>query len=552
MAGASSREVLRHLNTLFHCGAAGQLSDAELLERFVAGRDEGREAAFAALVERHGVMVLGVCRRVLGNRDGAEDAFQATFLVLARKASAIARREQLASWLHGVARRAALDARARATRQKAREKRLGAMRPIEPPDQTMASELCAVLDEELAHLPERHRAAILLCELEGLSRREAAIRLGISEGTLSSRLARAKSRLRDRLTRRGFALSSVALASVLAQDAQAVILSPVLLDSTIRVATLVAAGSSLAGVVSTSVATLTEGVIKAMLLAKLKFAFLGLFTLAVVSTSVGVVAQSPPQTSPDRLSDNDRLKSVEQKLDKLLEVLGGSSHSTRPADPTLGTLEPPAPPSGTGLAPVPPPPAGTGSSGMMAGMMGGQMRQGMGGMSGMGGPMMPGMMGSQMKQGMGGMGGSMAGQRPLASRVDQLERRLGDLERRLGALERRLAATSSGTGNLLPGQADSLRDRQGKPGSLPSGNNPSADRDPFSDARPAGGSPAQAGSDSAPDTRPAAASPAPTTTPSIRTSSTSARSSNGPTPIAAPASGEGDTVNSTSTVPRSN
>jgi RNA polymerase sigma factor (sigma-70 family) len=122
-----------------------------------------------------------VCRRVLGNRDAAEDAFQATFLVLAKKASAIARREQLASWLHGVARRAALDARTRATRQKAREKRLGAMLPVEPPDQTMTSELRAVLDEELARLPERHRTAILLCELEGLSRRQAANRLGISE-----------------------------------------------------------------------------------------------------------------------------------------------------------------------------------------------------------------------------------------------------------------------------------------------------------------------------------------------------------------------------------
>ena len=164
--------------------------------------------------------------------------------------------------------------------------------PLNHQIRPLASELRAVLDEELARLPERHRAAILLCELEGLSRRDAAIRLGISEGTLSSRLSRAKSRLRDRLTRRGFALSSAALAIVLAQDAQAVILPPILLDSTIRVATLVAAGSSLAGVVSTSVATLTDGVMKAMLLAKLKFAFLGLFTLAVVSTSVGVVAQT--------------------------------------------------------------------------------------------------------------------------------------------------------------------------------------------------------------------------------------------------------------------
>ena len=350
MAGASSRAMSRHLNTLFQCGAAGQKSDAELLERFVASRDQAAEAAFAALVERHGVMVLGVCRRVLGNRDEADDAFQATFLVLARKASAIARREQLASWLYGVARHVALDARNRAGRQKAREKRWGAMRPVEPPDQTVACELRTVLDEELARLPDRHRTVIVLCELEGLSRRDAAARLGISEGTLSSRLARAKSGLRDRLTRRGFALSTAALASVLTQDAQAVLLPPALVDSTIHVATLVAAGSSLAGVVSTSVATLSEGVLKAMLLAKLKFAFLGLVTLAVVSTSVGVVAQSPA----DRPADNDRLKVVEQKLDRLLEVLGGR-HGRQPS-PDAPPIVPPDPRI-TAAAPVQEPPA---------------------------------------------------------------------------------------------------------------------------------------------------------------------------------------------------
>ena len=112
MAASTSREVLRHLNTLFQCGTVGHQSDEELLERFVASRDEGAQAAFAALVERHGAMVLGVCRRVLGNHHAAEDAFQATFLVLARKAAAIAHKKQLASWLYGVARRAALDARA--------------------------------------------------------------------------------------------------------------------------------------------------------------------------------------------------------------------------------------------------------------------------------------------------------------------------------------------------------------------------------------------------------------------------------------------------------
>ena len=233
----------------------------------------------------------GYVARVLGNRHAAEDAFQATFLVLARKAPAIARRQQLASWLHGVARRAAMDARTRAARQHAKEQRLGNMLPVERMDEIHKTELRSILDEELAGLPERHRTAIVLCELEGLSRREAAGRLGVSEGTLSSRLARAKIRLRDRLTRRGLALSAGALASALAQDAQALSIPPSLVDSTIRGATLVAAGSSLAGVASTSVITLTEGVLKAMLLSKLKFAFLGLFTVALVTTGAGVVAQ---------------------------------------------------------------------------------------------------------------------------------------------------------------------------------------------------------------------------------------------------------------------
>jgi RNA polymerase sigma factor (sigma-70 family) len=319
------RSVLRDLNTLFHCGAAGQLSDVELLERFVTGCDQAAESAFAALVDRHGAMVLGVCRRVLGDRHDAEDAFQATFLVLARKAAAIARREQLASWLHGVARRASLDARARSTRQRAIEKRRRVMFPAEPPDETVTSELRAVLDEELARLPERHRSAILLCELEGLSRRDAACRLGVSEGTLSSRLARAKAQLRGRLTRRGMALSSATLAAAIGRDAPAVTVPAALADSTIRVASLAAAGSSLAGVVSNSVATLTEGVLKAMLLAKLKSVILGLVTVALVTTGVGVLAQ-------DRPSDEDRLKVLERKLDKLLEVLGGSSHRQPLAD----------------------------------------------------------------------------------------------------------------------------------------------------------------------------------------------------------------------------
>jgi RNA polymerase sigma factor (sigma-70 family) len=247
-------------------------------------------------------MVLGVCRRVLGNRHEAEDAFQATFLVLARKADSIARPEQLANWLFGVARRTALDARARAARRKARERRVHAISrcQIKPAgdDQPDLDELQAIFDEELARLPERYRGALVLCELDGLTRRAAA-RLGIPEGTLSSRLARAKDFLRRRLVRRGLALSALALDRAFAREAQArtFVVPLSLVDSTIRAATRVAAGAALAEAASTSIATLTQGVLKAMLLAKFKGIVLGLATAAIITTGVGVLAQAPSQVA---------------------------------------------------------------------------------------------------------------------------------------------------------------------------------------------------------------------------------------------------------------
>ncbi len=199
----------------------------------------------------------------------------------------------------------------------------------------------------------------MLCELEGLSRRQAAVRLGVSEGTLSSRLARGKARLRDRLTRRGLALSTMAIATAFAQDAQAVSVPPALVDSTIRCAALVAAGSSLAGVVSTSVTTLTEGVLKAMLVSKLKIIGLGIAALVLVTGGVGVVAQ-------DRPSNDDRLRALEQKLDRLIEVLGGSNRpvwSPPPrasATPAPSPVAPPPPPGAPALPPVPPLPVAVG------------------------------------------------------------------------------------------------------------------------------------------------------------------------------------------------
>jgi len=449
MPGASSRDVLRQLNTLFHCGTTGQLTDAELVARFSAERGEAAEAAFAALVERHGKMVLGVCQRVLGNREAAEDAFQAAFLVLARKAASITRGEQLASWLYGVALRAALDARGRAARQKAREKRYGAMRPVEMPDPFVASELRVVLDQELARLPERSRTAIVLCELEGLSRRQAAAQLGISEGTLSSRLARAKIQLKDRLTRRGLALSAAALGSVLAQDALAVVVPPTLADSTIQLATLVSSGTSLAGIVSTPVATLTEGVLKAMLFAKVKSVFLGIATLALVTTGMGVLAQTGPATGP---APDDRLKAVEQKLDKLLEFLGGSN---RPAStPAASATAPPpdAPPVRMGSPDnVPTPSVDVPTTTPRATAPNNSARG-----EAFRDPFVA--TGPARSQGRGRSGSrSMPGQeQSLAGRVQTLESRLDEFERRLGALERRLQQIPSGASRSgsSPSRAD--------------------------------------------------------------------------------------------------
>jgi RNA polymerase sigma factor (sigma-70 family) len=193
-------------------------SDRRLLERFVS---QGDETAFTKLVQRHGPMVLGVCRQILRNEDDAEDAFQATFLVLARKARSIRAAEALPNWLYGVARRLAMRSRSAVARRHAREVAL-----VEPPTEaapeTQLVELAPVLHEEIGRLPEKYRIPLVLCYLEGKSNEEAARQLGCPSGTVFSRLARARERLRGRLTRRGLALSAGALTATLAAVSQQV------------------------------------------------------------------------------------------------------------------------------------------------------------------------------------------------------------------------------------------------------------------------------------------------------------------------------------------
>ncbi len=264
-------------------------TDGQLLESFLT---RGSEAAFEALVRRHGPMVLGVCRRMLGDAHDAEDAFQATFLVLVRRAASVQPREQVGHWLYGVAYRTALKARAMAGRHRAVERQVKEMaRPPAEPDHDW-HDLQPLLDRELAGLPEKYRVALVLCNLGGKSKREAARHLGVPEGTVSSRVARGRELLRQRLGRRGLTLSAGTLAAILSSAGAAAALPAPLVNSTVEAAMTIAAGKvAAAGVISAKVAALTQGVIQAMFLTKLKIATAVVLALGLIAASAGVLAQ---------------------------------------------------------------------------------------------------------------------------------------------------------------------------------------------------------------------------------------------------------------------
>jgi RNA polymerase sigma factor (sigma-70 family) len=222
--------ILRHVRTLLNpCATA---ADGELLRRYLNRRDED---AFAHLVARHGPMVLSVCRAVLRHRQDAEDVFQAAFLVLARRGSAIVKQDSLASWLHGVAYRLALKARTSAARRQARESMAPPAVASMPGDDLTWGEVRALLHEELARLPEQFRAPLLLCHLAGLTRDEAARRLGWPATTLKGRLDRGRKLLHDRLARRGLALATALGAAALARTATAA-LPAALVSAAVRAA----------------------------------------------------------------------------------------------------------------------------------------------------------------------------------------------------------------------------------------------------------------------------------------------------------------------------
>jgi RNA polymerase sigma factor (sigma-70 family) len=274
----------------------GTMSGGQLLERFLCERDE---VAFEALVGLHGPMVMGVCQRVLGNPHDAEDAFQATFLVLIRKAASIAPKELVGNWLYGVAYRTALKARSMSNRRRSREKQV-----TDLPERKTAAEvwndLQPVLDCELNALPEIYRIPVVLCELGGKTKREVAQQLGLAEGTVSSRLARGRERLRHALAKRGVTISCAGLSILLSQNALQATISPAVLTATLKAGMAALAGqTAAAGVISAKVAALTQGVLQAMFLTKLKIATAVVFFIGLVAAGMGGLSQTFATEQPE-------------------------------------------------------------------------------------------------------------------------------------------------------------------------------------------------------------------------------------------------------------
>lgn len=321
--------VLRSLELLFKEGVLEGLSDAQLLERFRTRRDE---PSFAAIVDRYGSMVLRVCRRVLGDPHDAQDAFQATFLVLVRRAPSLRVKDSVGPWLYGVAVRVALCARTTANRRRRFEQRVAELSGLHAAESD-TDDLGPVLHQEINRLPERYRKPIVLFHLAGLSHDQVAEQLGCPVGTVRSRLVRGRERLRERLTRRGLAPTSVASTVLLAAAPCAV--PDALAAATSHAAVRFATGqATLAGTVSASVATLTEGVLKVMFLNKLKWGAAGLLVFATATAGVSVLAQSSSAEHKDQAlasASDDRIGKLEAKLDRLIQALEASGRVPHPS-----------------------------------------------------------------------------------------------------------------------------------------------------------------------------------------------------------------------------
>jgi RNA polymerase sigma factor (sigma-70 family) len=286
MASGQLVPVIDFLRKVVSLPGVETLTDGQLLTWFVERDDED---AFTALVQRHGAMVYGVCLRVLHDVHDADDAFQATFLVLARKARAIRKRDSAASWLYGVAYRTAVKARAREARRQAHEREAPEMPHVDPWAELAWRELRPVLDHELERLPEKYRAPLVLCYLEGKTNEAAARQLGWTKGTVSGRLARARDLLRGRLARRGLALSGGLLTTALSLSAASAAVPAPLVASTVKAAALVAVGKAAAAGISAPVAALVEGVVQTMVMTKVKVAAAVVLAVTLMGAGAGML-----------------------------------------------------------------------------------------------------------------------------------------------------------------------------------------------------------------------------------------------------------------------
>lgn len=322
MQDGRSGTHLRHLETLFHAGTILGLGDAQLLDRFASRRDEAAEIAFAALVERHGPMVLRVCREVLRDPHEAQDAFQATFLILARKSASIRRRDSLGPWLHGVALRVSACARSALARRRTHEQRRA---EITTPSlgHSDGGEEGAMLHEEIGRLPEKYRTPVVLCYLEGLTHDQAAQKLQWPVGTVRSRLSGARERLRSRLVRRGVAPSAMFLQRSMSRDEASAAVPASLVDSTARAVFLDAAGGAGAGLVSSHVAALVQRGMRTMLLNKLSWTVAAALAGGLVALGAEGLAlramEKPPRAAQPR-GDGPETKTGES----------GGDHSSKP------------------------------------------------------------------------------------------------------------------------------------------------------------------------------------------------------------------------------
>jgi RNA polymerase sigma factor (sigma-70 family) len=289
MATQQLRQIIQGLRSST-VPAEGDGSDGQLLASYVRDRDE---TAFAALVHRHGPMVWGVCCRVLESRQDAEDAFQATFLVLVRKAASVAK---VGNWLYGVAHRTALKARTTAARRRAREKPVAAMVEPAQPEPEPAQDWRDVLDQELARLPLKYRDVLVACDLDGKTRKEAAQLFRLAEGTVASRLATARTMLAKRLARQGVALSTATLTALLAENLANAAVPASLAGPTMEAARLFAVGQATAGgALSLQAIVLAERVLKNMLLVRRLISVGLLVGVAILGTTGAVYLQQMPR-----------------------------------------------------------------------------------------------------------------------------------------------------------------------------------------------------------------------------------------------------------------